>query len=77
MLTSIACISVFVAVIVAMVGIGFIKPDKGNIVAVQDNMSVVTGLTPVMNIVLAYGMSFYISNIKSVLTMRSRPCGLF
>lgn len=50
-----ACISVFVAVLVAMIAIAITKPDLGNVNSVHPNMPVVTGLTPVMNIVLAYG----------------------
>lgn len=66
LLTDIACISIFVAVIVAMIGIGVTKPDKGNVVAVQDNVSFVTSLTPVMNIVLAYGIFIFKSPTSKV-----------
>ncbi|KAF2656789.1 N amino acid transport system protein [Lophiostoma macrostomum CBS 122681] len=49
-----SCISVFVAVTVTMIAIAISKPDMGNFVAVHPDMPLVTGLTPVMNIILAY-----------------------
>jgi len=61
-LPHIACISIMVAVLVAMVGIGVVKPDVGHAVAVQHHTSLVTGMGSVLNIILAYGMycSFHI-----------------
>jgi amino acid permease len=49
-----SCISVIVAVSVAMIAIGVSKPDMGNIVAVRPDVPLVKGLGPVMNIILAY-----------------------
>lgn len=37
-----------------MIAIGIQKPDMDNMVGVRPNASLVTGLNPVMNIVLAY-----------------------
>jgi amino acid permease len=51
-----ACISIIVAVTVAMVAIGIQKPDMGNILAVRPNVPLIKGLGPVLNIVLAYSM---------------------
>ena len=39
-----------------MIGIAIQKPDMGNVLAVRPNISVVQGLGPVMNIVLAFGI---------------------
>lgn len=50
-----ARVLVIVAVLAALVGIAVDKPDMGNIVAVRPNPTVIQGLGPVMNIVLAYG----------------------
>ncbi|OCK83619.1 N amino acid transport system protein [Lepidopterella palustris CBS 459.81] len=49
-----SCISVIVAVTVAMVAIGITKPDMGNVVAIRPNVPLDKGLGPVMNIILAY-----------------------
>ncbi|KAF1849908.1 uncharacterized protein K460DRAFT_411708 [Cucurbitaria berberidis CBS 394.84] len=49
-----SCVSVLVAVLVAMIAIGIEKPDAGNIIAVRPNVPLVKGLGPVMNIILAY-----------------------
>ena len=50
-----------------MIAIAIRKQDMGNVVAVQSNVSLLKGLGPVMNIVLAYGTphSFFISILKS------------
>jgi hypothetical protein len=53
-LTNIACLSIIIAVTVAMVAIGIQKPDMGNILAVHPDVPLVEGLGPVLNIVLAY-----------------------
>lgn len=55
---SIACASIIVSVTVTMIAIGIQKPDMDNMVAVRPNVSLVTGLNPVMNIVLAFS-KFY------------------
>jgi hypothetical protein len=52
-LTNIACLSIIIAVTVAMVAIGIQKPDMGNILAVRPDVPLVKGLGPVLNIVLA------------------------
>ncbi|KAF2809538.1 amino acid transporter [Mytilinidion resinicola] len=49
-----SCISVIVAVTVAMIAIGISKPDMGHIVAIRPDVPVIKGLGPVMNIILAY-----------------------
>ncbi|KAF2710640.1 hypothetical protein K504DRAFT_377543 [Pleomassaria siparia CBS 279.74] len=49
-----SCISVIVAVTVAMAAIAVSKPDMGHSYAVGPNLPVVKGLGPVMNIVLAF-----------------------
>ncbi|KAF1940872.1 hypothetical protein EJ02DRAFT_512839 [Clathrospora elynae] len=49
-----SCVSVIVAVIVAMVAIGIQKPDTGNILAVRPDVPLVKWLGPAMNIILAY-----------------------
>lgn len=49
-----ACLSIIVAVTVAMIGIGITKPDAGNVLSVGENVSLVKGLGAVMNIVLAF-----------------------
>ncbi|KAF2002749.1 hypothetical protein P154DRAFT_544393 [Amniculicola lignicola CBS 123094] len=48
-------LSIVVAVTVAMISIGIYKPDVGKVLAVTPGISVVQGLGPVMNIMLAYG----------------------
>ena len=49
-----ACASIIVASTVAMTAIAIQKPDVGNILAVRPGVSLVEGLGPVMNIILAY-----------------------
>ncbi|KAJ4365222.1 hypothetical protein N0V83_008840 [Neocucurbitaria cava] len=49
-----SCISIIIAVTVAMVAIGIQKPDAVNILAIRPDVPLVKGLGPVMNIVLAY-----------------------
>lgn len=39
-----------------MIAISIQKPDTGNIVAVRHDVTLVKGLAPVMNIVLAFSM---------------------
>jgi amino acid permease len=56
-LTSIACLSIVIAVLVVMVAIAIQKPDMGSVLAVRPNVPLVKGLGPVLNIVLAYSMS--------------------
>ena len=46
-----------VAVLIAMIAIGVSKPDVGHVLAVQPNVPLVKALGPVMNIILAYGIS--------------------
>ncbi|PVH91010.1 hypothetical protein DM02DRAFT_546652 [Periconia macrospinosa] len=50
----ISCLSILVAVIISMIAIAIRKEDMGNVVAIQSNVSLLKGLGPVMNIVLAY-----------------------
>jgi hypothetical protein len=52
-----ACVSIIVAVLVAMIAIGIQKPDTGNILAVRPDVPLVKGLGPVLNIILAYSTS--------------------
>lgn len=54
-----ACLSIIVAVLVAMIAIGIEKPDMGNILIVRPDVPLVKGLVPVMNIVLAFGSSLF------------------
>ncbi|CAO2658720.1 Nn.00g064430.m01.CDS01 [Neocucurbitaria sp. VM-36] len=49
-----SCISIIIAVTLAMIAIGIKKPDAGKILAVRPDVPLVKGLGPVMNIVLAY-----------------------
>ncbi|KAH3916998.1 hypothetical protein HBI56_168250 [Parastagonospora nodorum] len=49
-----SCLSIIIAVTVAMVAIGIQKPDVGNILAVRPDVPLVKGLGPVLNIILAY-----------------------
>ncbi|KNG52340.1 N amino acid transport system protein [Stemphylium lycopersici] len=49
-----SCASIILSVTVTMIAIGIQKPDMDNMVGVRPNASLVTGLNPVMNIVLAY-----------------------
>ncbi|KAF2677247.1 putative amino acid transporter [Lentithecium fluviatile CBS 122367] len=49
-----SCLSVVIAVLVAMIGIAIQKPDMGHILAVRPNTPLIKGLGPVMNIILAY-----------------------
>lgn len=51
---SAACASIIIAVFIAMIGIGIIKPDAGNVLAVRPGVPFVKGLGPVLNIILAY-----------------------
>jgi hypothetical protein len=51
-----ACISIIVAVAVAMIAIGIQKPDMANILAVRPDVPLIKGLGPVLNIILAYSM---------------------
>jgi hypothetical protein len=48
-----------------MIAISIQKPNMGHIVAVRPNVPLVQGLAPVMNIVLAYSTSIFISALKS------------
>ncbi|RMZ66027.1 Amino acid transporter transmembrane [Pyrenophora seminiperda CCB06] len=50
----VACASVILGVTITMVAIGIQKPNMGNIVAVRPDVPLVQGISPVMNIVLAY-----------------------
>lgn len=54
MLTAVACVSIILSVLVAMVAVAIQKPDMGNILAVRPNVPLVKGLGPELNIVLAY-----------------------
>lgn len=54
MLTVLACVSIILAVFIAMVGIGISKPDAGNVLAVRPGIPFIKGLGPVLNIILAY-----------------------
>jgi hypothetical protein len=75
MLIPVACISIIVAVLVAMIAIGIQKPDVGNILAVRPDVPLVKGLGPVLNIILAYSMHDLLRDtITSNLTIHSRPC---
>jgi hypothetical protein len=63
-----------------MIAVGIQKPDMGNVLAVRPGVPLVKGLTPVMNIVLAYGQyhatSFqlpYKANIIQLATQASSP----
>ncbi|CAN9409628.1 unnamed protein product [Alternaria alternata] len=49
-----ACSSIIIAVTTTMIAISIQKPDTGNIVAVRPDVTLVKGLAPVMNIVLAF-----------------------
>lgn len=49
-----SCVSVIVAVTVAMIGIGIVKPYTGHTLTVGHEIPLVKGLGPVMNIILAY-----------------------
>ncbi|KAL5120481.1 hypothetical protein ACEQ8H_001499 [Pleosporales sp. CAS-2024a] len=49
-----SCLSIIIAVTVAMVAIGMEKPDVGNILALRPHVPLIKGLGPVLNIVLAY-----------------------
>ncbi|KAF1960129.1 hypothetical protein CC80DRAFT_286315 [Byssothecium circinans] len=49
-----SCVSIVVAVLIAMIGIGISKPDMGKVLAVQPDVPLVKALGPAMNIVLAY-----------------------
>ncbi|KAF2197567.1 hypothetical protein GQ43DRAFT_475333 [Delitschia confertaspora ATCC 74209] len=53
-LSIVSCVSVVIAVTVAMIAIAIQKPDYGHALAIQPDVSVVKGLGPVLNIVLAY-----------------------
>jgi hypothetical protein len=52
-----ACLSIVIAVTVAMIAIGIQKPDMGNILAVRPNSPLIKGMGPVLNIILAYSKS--------------------
>ncbi|KAH7389323.1 transmembrane amino acid transporter protein-domain-containing protein [Phaeosphaeria sp. MPI-PUGE-AT-0046c] len=49
-----SCLSIIVAVLVAMIAIGIQKPDMASILAVRPDVPLITGLGPVLNIILAY-----------------------
>ncbi|KAF2127197.1 N amino acid transport system protein [Dothidotthia symphoricarpi CBS 119687] len=49
-----SCLSIIIAVLVAMIAIGIEKSNKGDILAVRKGVPLVKGLGPVLNIVLAY-----------------------
>lgn len=51
-----ACSSIIIAVTTTVIAISIQKPDTGNIVAVRPDVTLVKGLAPVMNIVLAFSM---------------------
>lgn len=53
-LTETACLSIIMAVTVAMIAIGIQRPDMGNVLAVRPDVSLIKGLGPVLNIILAY-----------------------
>jgi hypothetical protein len=75
MLMPVACISIIVAVLVAMIAIGIQKPDVGNILAVRPDVPLVKGLGPVLNIILAYSMHNLLRDIiTSNLTIHSWSC---
>jgi hypothetical protein len=44
-----------------MIGITVQKPDLGHVLAVRPNLTLVQGLGPVMNIILAYGTAIHYS----------------
>ncbi|KAF2178130.1 amino acid transporter [Zopfia rhizophila CBS 207.26] len=50
-----SCISVIGTVVVALITIGIAKPDIDHVTTVRHDISLVKGLGPVMNIILAYG----------------------
>ena len=54
LLTNSACLSIIVAVLVAMIAIGIQKPDMASILAVRPDVPLLKGLGPVLNIILAY-----------------------
>jgi len=57
LLMNLACLSIIIAVLVAMIAIGIENSDMGDIIAVSKGVPLVKGLGPVMNIVLAYSSS--------------------
>lgn len=61
---NVAYVSVIVGVTVTMLAVGIRKPNMGNTVAVQPDVPLFKGLTPIMNIVLAYCTY---SSLRSVL----------
>lgn len=78
-LTNSACLSIIVAVLVAMIAIGIQKPDMGSILAVRPDVPLLKGLGPVLNIILAYSKPLYLPlhNLPTeILTSTSRPCRL-
>jgi hypothetical protein len=60
-----ACLSIIVAVTIAMIAIGIQKPDMGNILAVRPNVPLIKGMGPVLNIILAYS-KFRLRNNRPV-----------
>lgn len=53
-LSAVSCISIMICVTIAMVGIGITKPDAANIVAVNHDTDVKTGMLAALQILLAY-----------------------
>ncbi|KAF2256386.1 hypothetical protein BU26DRAFT_20865 [Trematosphaeria pertusa] len=72
-----SCISVIVAVTVAMAAIAIEKPDIGHVLAVRPNIPLVKGLGPVMNIILAYtGHVAYFTFLAELKNPREFPKAL-
>lgn len=74
-LTDLACLSIIIAVLVAMIAISIEKPDMGDMLTVRRGIPLVKGLGPVMNIILAYSTSSFPSIHQHTLelTLPSRP----